>query len=171
MGMMFAVPEGCEDINVILSEDLEGTIAVDPDAHIQFDIIFGELSVVYVEFIQKAQAIMDSWRCNEDAYEFGHRYICENVVEHIAKHMKSGILMTTITLANNFVHAFFVSPNAYAVDTDWPLGDFKDKNMQKINETILSDPNYRYLFDNVSKYYETLSQEVSDVSRKLLRSK
>lgn len=170
--MMFAVPEGCED-NVVLLEDLDGLEDFGENERINFSIISGEFPVVYVEFIGKAHDIVYDWRCYNGnvSYDFGYQYICKKPVEYISKHITNGILMTTVTLANsNLIHAFFVSPNAYVVDTDWPYGEFKDKHLQDIGEIYMFNSDYRYLFDNVSKYYKSLSHEVNDVSRKLLRS-
>ena len=101
--------------------------------------------------------------------------LTEYVIEPISQHMKSGVFFSEIVVGQlRTTTAVFIAPNAYAFDINYPKGkirvgaDHPKKRRARFQEIHLFNTDYRYLIDNIEKYYQDLTSKIlTNVKRSL----
>lgn len=84
------------------------------------------------------------------------------VVEPISQNLKSGALISKIKASyDSHEVAFFIAPNAYTMDANFPHGELcagidnnAPNNLKRFRELHQFNSDYRYLSDNIIKYYQ-----------------
>ena len=97
------------------------------------------------------------------------------VIEPISQSMKSGVFISEVVVSRLCdTIAIFIAPNAYAFDINYPKGKIRarvdrlQRKWVKFQEIYLLNSSYRYLFDNMEKYYHDLtSKMLTNVKRSL----
>ena len=89
------------------------------------------------------------------------------IIVPLSNHVKKGMMISEIIIDEycNSI-AFFIAPNAFAIDKCYPEGkicanvDCSRKKWTKFQEIHLLNSDYRYLFDNIKRYYQYLADKM-----------
>ena len=128
---------------------------------IQFDIVYNhhlKRSIIAVEFDEDTEAyqydIMYRDGDNFAAIELFLRNVEKYVLKPLASKLKNEVLMGDIDVAYGNRYVFFVAPNAYAMDINWPFGElYASVDRKEFNEMHFMSKSYRLLFEKIQSHY------------------